>query len=206
VLKALKTALLTIVICGFVLLVVVSIMSTNQAKRARQRQEALREFARRNAEDAPAHQAGVASSEDRAKQAQRDLETDNAIANLSSSDRDVLNESIQKIQSRRACQAVPTLLVLLKESKDDYIAGIAAQTMTVCQDTSTYKTIVDQFLNRKPELPMIFAVGETGTSDERVFQKLDQLISEPNPEDVDVARFARHAKEQLEIQAPRRSH
>jgi hypothetical protein len=206
VLKALKTALLTIVICGFALIVLVSVMSSNQAARERRKQEAIRELDRKNAEEAPAMEAGVASSADWAKQKQRDLDADNAISDLRSSDRDVLNEAIQKIQSYKACKAVPDLRNLLRETRDNHIAGISAQALTVCKDTSTYDTIADQFLARKPELSMIFAIGETGTSDERVFQKLDKLISEPNPEDEDVARFARHAKEQLEMQALRRSH
>jgi hypothetical protein len=53
---------------------------------------------------------------------------------------------------------------------------------------------------------MIYAVEKTGTSDERVFQKLDKLVSEPNPEYEEVPQVARRAKEQLEMQAPKRSH
>jgi hypothetical protein len=203
--KALKTALMTIVGCLVALFVVLSIISSNQAGRERQKQEAIRELDRKNAE-ATAQQTGVASSEDRAKQAERDLDADRAIANLGSSDRDVLNEAIQKIQYYRACKAVPELTHLLKESPDDYIAGISAQTITVCGDRSSFDTIVDQFLRRKAGPSMIYAVEKTGTSDERVFQKLDQLISEPNPEYEEVPQVARRAKEHLEMQAPKRSH
>jgi hypothetical protein len=204
--NALKTALMTIVGCVVALFVVLSIISSNQAGQERRKQEAIRELDRKNAEEAPAQQAGVASSADRAKQAERDLDADKAIANLSSADRDVLNGAIQKIQYYRACKAVPELMHLLKESPDDYIAGISAQTIAVCGDRSTFDTIVDQFLRRKAEPSMIYAVEKTGTSDERVFQKLDRLVSEPNPEYEEVPQVARRVKEKLEMQAPRKSH
>jgi len=204
--NALKTALMTIVGCVVALFVVLSIISSNQAGRERRKQEAIRELDKKDAEEAPAQQAGVASSADRAKQAERDLDADKAIANLSSPDRDVLNEAIQKIQYYRVCKAVPELMHLLKESPDDYIAGISAQTIAVCGDRSTFDTIVDQFLRRKTGPSMIYAVEKTGTSDERVFQKLDKLASEPNPEYEEVPQVARHAKEKLEMQAPRKVH
>ena len=204
--NALKTALMTIVGCVVALFLVLSIMSSNQAGRERRKQEAIRELDRKNAEEAPAQAAGVASSEDRTKQAERDLDADKAIANLASPDREVLNEAIQKIKYYRACKAVPELLHLLKESPDDYIAGISAQTIAVCGDRSAFDTIVDQFLRRKAEPSMIYAVEKTGTSDERVFQKLDKLASEPNPEYEEVPKVARHAKEQREIQWSRKSH
>jgi hypothetical protein len=203
---ALKTALLTIIGSVVALFVTLSIISSNQAGRERRKQDAIQEFDRKNAEEAPALEVGVASIADRAKQAQRDLDADKAIANLRSSERDVLNEAIQKIQYYRACKAIPDLMYLLKESSDDYVAGIAAQTVAVCGDRSTFDTIVDQFLRRKAEPSMIFAVGETGTSDERVFQKLDKLVSQPNPEYEEVPQVARRAKEQLEMQAPKKSH
>ena len=148
--------------------------------------------------------AGVASAADRAKQAQRDLDTDQAIANLRSSDREVLNEAIQKIQSRRACKAVPDLMDILKESSDDYIAGISAQTIAVCKDPSTYDAIVDQFLRRSATPSMIYAIGDIDTSDQRVPEKLDQLISEPN-QDEDVPRFARFVKDKFHL-APNKGH
>jgi hypothetical protein len=203
--NALKTALLTIVGCVVALFVLLSIMSSNQAGRERGKQEAIRELDRKNAEEAPAQEAGVASKEDRAKQAELNLGVDRAIANLGSSDRDVLNEAIQKIQFYRACKAVPDLMHLLKESSDDYIAGISAQTIAKCGDRSSFDTIVDQFLRRKAGPAMIYAVGETRTSDERVFQKLDKLVSEPNPEYEEVPQLARRTKEHLEMQAGRKS-
>jgi hypothetical protein len=204
--KALKTALMTIVGCVVTLFVVLSVISSNQAGRERRKQEAIRELDRENAAEALAQAAGVASSEDRAKQAERDLDADKAIANLGSSDPDVLNEAIQKIQYYRACKAVPGLMHLLKDSPDDYIAGISAQAIAVCGDRSTFDTIVDQFLRRKAEPSMIYAVEKTGTSDERVFQKLDKLGSEPNPEYEEVPQVARRTKEHLEMQGPKRSY
>jgi hypothetical protein len=69
-----------------------------------------------------------------------------------------------------------------------------------------FDTIVDQFLRRKAEPSMIHAIEKTGTSDERVFQKLDKLASEPNPEYEEVPQVARRAKERLEMQGSRRSH
>jgi hypothetical protein len=204
--NALKTALMTIVGCVVALFLLLSLISSNQAGRERGKQEAIRELDRKNTEEARAEEAGVASKEDRAKQVERDLDADKAIANLGSSDREVLNEAIQKIESYRACKAVPELRRLLKESPDDYIAGMSAQTIAMCGDRSAYDIIVDQFLRRKAEPSMIFAVGGTGTSDERVFQKLDKLISEPNPDYEEVPRLAQRMKEQLEMQAPKKSH
>ena len=198
----LKTAWVTIVVCVLALFLLVSLMSPNQAGRERRRQEAIRELDRRNAEEAPAMAAGVASAAE--KQAQRDLDTDRAIANLRSSDREVLNEAIQKIQSRRACKAVPDLMDILKESSDDYIAGISAQTIAVCKDPSTYDAIVDQFLRRSATPSMIYAIGDIDTSDQRVPEKLDQLISEPN-QDEDVPRFARFVKDKFHL-APNKGH
>ena len=192
-----KTALITIVVCVLALFLLVSLMSSNQAGRERRKQEAIRELDRKNAQDA-AKATGVASEADRAKAAQQNLDVDQAVANLRSSDRDVLNEAIQKIQIYRACKAVPDLMHVLKESSDDYIAGISAQTIALCRDPSTYDTIVDEFLRRNATPSMISAVGEIDTSDERVPEKLDKLIAEPN-QDEDVLKFARRARSQFHL-------
>ena len=192
-----KTALITIVVCVLALFLLVSLMSSNRAGRERRKQEAIRELDRKNAQDAP-KATGVASEADRAKAAQRNLDVDQAIANLRSSDRDVLNEAIQKIQIYRACKAVPDLMQVLKESSDDYIAGISAQTIALCRDPSTYDTIVDEFLRRNATPSMISAVGEVDTSDERVPEKLDKLIAEPN-QDEDVLNFARRVRSQFHL-------
>jgi hypothetical protein len=196
----LKTALLTIVGCFLALLILVSVISSKQAHRERERQAALVEFDRKQAEEAALQQAKSATvaATAQAAQAQWDRDTDEDIANLHSSDREVVNEAIQRIQFHKACKAVPELMDLLKESSDDYIAGISAQSIAVCRDRSTYDTIVDQFLRRNATPSMIYAIGEIDTSDERVPEKLDKLISEPN-QDEDVPRFARRVRNQFQL-------
>lgn len=189
----------TVVICVLTLVLLLSLSSSRPAVRERKRQAAIEELDRRDAREAPASAATAASNAraDRAIQAQQNLDADQAIADLQSSDRDVLNEAIQKIQGYRACQAVPKLMDLLRESSDDYIAGIAAQTVATCNDSSTYDTIVDQFLRRKATLSMIDAIGKVNTTDERVIEKIKKLVTEPN-EDEDVPKFALRVKAQLE--------
>jgi hypothetical protein len=196
----LKTALVTIVGCVLALFILVSVISSNQARRERQKQEAIRELDRKNAEQVAWQEREAASvtAASQATQAQRDLEVNEDIANLRSSDREVVNQAIQRIQYYRSCKAVPDLVDLLKESPDDYIAGVSAQTIAVCKDRSTYDTIVDQFLRRNATPAMIYAVGEIDTSDERVPEKLDRLISEPN-QDAYVPKIARRVKNQFQL-------
>ena len=143
-------------------------------------------------------EAASVTAASQATQAQRDLEVNEDIANLRSLDREVVNQAIQRIQYYRSCKAVPDLVDLLKESPDDYIAGVSAQTIAVCKDRSTYDTIVDQFLRRNATPAMIYAVGEIDTSDERVPEKLDRLISEPN-QDAYVPKIARRVKNQFQL-------
>jgi hypothetical protein len=196
----LKTALVTIVGCVLALFILVSVISSNQARRERQKQEAIRELDRKNAEQVAWQEREAASvtAASQATQAQRDLEVNEDIANLRSLDREVVNQAIQRIQYYRSCKAVPDLVDLLKESPDDYIAGVSAQTIAVCKDRSTYDTIVDQFLRRNATPAMIYAVGEIDTSDERVPEKLDRLISEPN-QDAYVPKIARRVKNQFQL-------
>jgi hypothetical protein len=196
----LKTALVTVIACFLALFIFLSFTSSNQAKRDRKRQAAVEEYERKQAEETRAMHGGVATPEDRAKQAQRDADAKQAIADLSSSDHDVLNEAIQKIQAYRACEATPQLKRLLQESADDYIAGISAQTIAVCNERSMFDIIVDEFLRRDTTLSMIDAVGKTGTTDPRVIEKLKKLITEPN-QDQYVPAFARRAESQLEVTA-----
>jgi hypothetical protein len=202
----LKKVLVTIVGCLLVLLVLVSVISSKQAHRERQKEEAILEFDRKQAEEAVLQQAKAASltAAAQATQAQWDRDTDEDIANLRSSDREVVNEAIQRIQFHKACKAVPELMDLLKESRDDYIAGISAQTIAVCRERSTYDTIVDQFLRRSATPSMIYAIGNIETSDERVPEKLDKVISEPN-QDEDVPRVARRVRNQFQL-APNKGH
>jgi hypothetical protein len=196
----LKTALVTIVGCVLALFILVSVISSNQASRERQKQEAIRELDRKNAEQVAWQEREAASvtAASQATQAQRDLEVNEDIANLRSSDREVVNQAIQRIQYYKSCKAVPDLVDLLKENPDDYIAGVSAQTIAVCKDRSTYDTIVDQFLRRNATPAMIYAVGEIDTSDERVPEKLDRLISEPN-QGAYVPKIARRVKNQFQL-------
>lgn len=196
----LKKALVTIVGCLLALLLLVSLISSNQAHRERQKQEAILEFDRKNAEEAALQRAKAASDAPAAQgtQARWDLDASEDIANLRSPDREVVNVAIQRIQFHKACKAVPDLMDLLTETSDDYIAGISAQTIAVCKDRSTYDTIVDQFLRRTATPSMIYAVGNIDTSDERVPEKLDQLISEPN-QDQYVPRVARRVRNQFQL-------
>jgi hypothetical protein len=198
-LRILRTALVTIGSCLLALTIIVSVISSKQAARDRRRQEALRQFERENAEEAarerkaPSHVPAVEPPP-----ADPNYDANEDINSLRSSDREVVNEAIQRIQSHKACKAVPDLLYLLETSKDDYIAGISAQTIAVCRERSAYDTIVDQFLRRDDTPSMIDAIGKIETSDERVPEKLDRLISEPNP-DEDVPRFASYVKSQFRL-------
>jgi hypothetical protein len=169
----LKKVLVTIVGCLLVLLVLVSVISSKQAHRERQKEEAILEFDRKQAEEAVLQQAKAASltAAAQATQAQWDRDTDEDIANLRSSDREVVNEAIQRIQFHKACKAVPELMDLLKESRDDYIAGISAQTIAVCHQRSTFDTIVEQFLRRNDTPSMIDAIGKIGSSGPPGYQK-----------------------------------
>jgi hypothetical protein len=196
----LKKALVTIVSCFLALFILVSVISSSQALRERKKQEAIRQFDLKNAEEAALRLRETASHVPAVEQPQADpnFSADEDIDNLRSSDREVVNEAIQRIQSHKACKAVPDLLYLLETSRDDYIAGISAQTIGVCKDRSAYDTIVDQFLRRDATPSMIDAIGKIETSDERVPEKLDRLISEPNP-DEDVPRFASHVKSQFHL-------
>ena len=202
----LKKLLVTIGGSLLALLVLVSVISSKQGHREREKQAAILEFDRKNAEEASLQQAKAASAAAAAyaTQAHWDLETEEDIANLRSPDRVVVNEAIQRIQFHKPCKAVPDLMDLLKESRDDYIAGISAQTIAVCGERSTYDTIADQFLRRDATPSMIYAIGNIDTSDERVAEKLDRLISEPN-QDEDVPRVARRVRNQFQL-APSKGH
>jgi hypothetical protein len=192
----LRKACLTILILALASVVLVSCTNSEQVERERKKQAVLQELDRENA--GAAATVGVASKEDRAKQVQRDLDAENAIANLRSADREVLNAAIQKIQYYRACQAVPQLMDLLKASPDDYIAGISAQTIAVCHQRSTFDTIVDQFLRRNDTPSMIDAIGKIDSSEPRVIKKIKKLIAEPNQDEY-VPVAALRVKQQLEM-------
>ena len=106
---------------------------------------------------------------------------------------------IQRLSTHHVCRAVPDLIEILKITRDDYIAGVAAQAVVRCKQAVTYPTVVDEFLNRQATPALIFAVGETGSQDDRVYAKLHKLITVPNADTL-VPKFAVHAKQQIDIQ------
>ena len=161
-LRILRTALVTIGICLLAMTLIVSVISSKQAARERRRQAALRQYEKENAEEA-ARERKVASRLPAVEPPPADpnYDGDEDINSLRSSDREVVNEAIQRIQSHKACKAVPDLLYLLETSSDNYIAGISAQTIAVCRDRSAYDTIVDQFLRRDATASMIDAIRRT---------------------------------------------
>jgi len=161
------------------LFVLLSLLSSNQAGRERQKQAAIETFDKKQVEDARAMEGGVASKEDRGKQIQQDLDADKEIANLGSPDREVVNHAIVMIEYYRACKAIPDLMHLLKESPDDYIAGLAAQAIATCYQRATFDTIIEEFLRRDATPVMLDAVGKINTTDPRVIEKLKKLIDEP---------------------------
>lgn len=201
----LKKALLAIVICAPALLLLFSCDSNSaeQAQRYRKQQAAIQEYERKQAEDARGMAGGVASKEDREKQKQRELEDEKEIANLHSSDRDVLNHAIQVLGIHRVCKAIPDLMVIMKENSEDYMAGISAQAIAECHQRSTYAAIVGEFLRRNATLSMMDAIGKIDIYDKRdqVLEKLGKLSTEPNP-DEDIQPWARRIKQQIELAGP----
>jgi len=198
----LKKVFLTIFVCAPASIVLLSCGSSEQAARYRKNQEALQAYEKQQAEEDRANgvNRGVASREDREKQRQRDLDADKTIADLraaSPTDRDALNPIIAKLESYRACKAVPDLMHLLKDSPDDYVAGLSAQAIAMCYDRNTYETIIDQFLRRTPTAVMIDAIGKINTTDPRVVERIKKLCVEPN-EDSSIPMFALRIKHQME--------
>jgi len=192
-----KKAVLTILLSALASLGAFSCGSSEQVARERQKQAAIEAFDKKQAEDARAMEGGVATKEDREKQIQRDSDAYREIANLHSPDRDVVNHAIMMVEYYRACNAVPDLMHLLKESPDDYIAGLSAQAIAVCNDRTTFDAIIDEFLRREATPVMLDAIGKINTTDPRVIEKIKTLIAEPN-KDEDVPVFARRVKAQME--------
>jgi hypothetical protein len=177
--------------------------SADRARRYRKQQAAIQEFDRKQAEDARAMAGGVASPEDREKQKQRELEDDKEIANLHSSDHEVLNHAIQVLGIHRVCKAIPDLMVIMRESSEDYIAGISAQAIAECHQRSTFPAIVDEFLRRNATVSMIDAIGKIDIYDKRdqVLEKLGKLSTEPD-DDAEIRRWAARIKQQIELAGP----
>ena len=195
---------ITVAFCFTAIFAYLSVESSKQVKRDRERQEFARQFSeeqRREAADAEKRQAAWKIEHPTEKYEARKSEPFNEdveVANLKSSDREVLNVTIQKLQIHKVCRVVPDLMEIMKATPDDYLAAISAGAIADCKQPSTYAAIVDQFLQRPPVPAMIRAVGETGSQDDRVYAKLHKLITEPN-DDPMIPNFAQHAKQQIDI-------
>jgi hypothetical protein len=182
-----------------------SVESARQSRRDHERRETLRQFAEEENRKAAEEQAKQAAwrrehpVEETHRPASAQVNEDAEIANLKSSDREVLNSAIQRISIHHICRAVPDLVEILKNTQNDYIAGISAEAIVGCKVPAAYSTVVDEFLKRPATAAMIFAVGETGSQDDRVYAKLNKLITEPNSDPL-ILRFASHAKQQIDIQ------
>jgi hypothetical protein len=194
----------TVGICFLAILIYLSGESTKQSVHDHERKEVVRQFdeeQRREAAEEEARREAwrrehPAPQPEAPKPDPFDEETE--VANLKSSDREVLNQAIQRLQFHKVCRVMPELLEIMKTSSDDYIAGIAAGAIVDCKQPETYQAVVDEFLQRPAEPTLIRAVGETGSQDDRVYAKLHKLITEPNPDPL-VAHFARHAKWQIDL-------
>jgi hypothetical protein len=179
--------------------------SSKQARREHERQEAIRQFdeeQKREVAEEKAKQLAWRREhpvEETQRPAAAGIDEETEITNLKSSDREALNSAIQRLSIHHVCRAVPGLIEILKSTRDDYIAGIAAQAVVGCKQPVAYPTFVDEFLNRQATPALIFAVGETGSQDDRVYAKLHKLITEPNADTL-VSKFAVHAKQQIDIQ------
>ena len=195
----------TIGICLIAILAYLSVESSKQARREHECQEAIRQFDEEQKREVAEQEAKQLAwrrehpVEETQRPAAAGIDEETEITNLKSSDREVLNSVIQRLSIHHVCRAVPDLIEILKSTRDDYIAGIAAQAVVGCKQPVTYPTVVDEFLNRQATPALIFAVGETGSQDDRVYAKLHKLIIEPNA-DALVPKFAVHAKQQIDIQ------
>ena len=195
---------ITVAVCFTVIFAYLSAESSKQVELDRERKEFRRQFNEQQQREADAAEARQAAwrlehpVEQHEARKQDSFDEDAEIAHLKSSDREVLNETIQKLQIRKVCRVVPDLLEIMKTTTDDYIAAISASAIADCKQPSTYPLIVDQFLQRPAVPAMIRAVGETGSQDDRVYAKLHKLITEPN-DDPMITGFARHAKQQIDI-------
>ena len=192
-------------ICLLAIFTYLSMESSKQARSDHERQEAIRQFDEEQKREVVENEAKqlARGNEHAVEETQRPspagIDEDAEIANLKSFDHEVLNSAIQRLSIHHVCRAIPDLIEILKSTRDDYIAGIAAQAIVGCKQPVTYGTVVDEFLNRPATPALIFAVGETGSQDDRVYRKLHKLITEPNPDSL-VPKFAVHAKQQIDIQ------
>jgi hypothetical protein len=193
-----------VVVCFTAIFAYLSVESSRQVRRDRERQEFIRQFDEQQHREATEAEAGRAAwrlehpGEQHEARQLEPFNEDAEIANLKSSDREVLNQAIQKLQVHKVCQVVPDLMEIMKTTTDDYIAAISAGAIADCKQPSTYPAIVDEFLQLPAVPALIRAVGETGSQDDRVYAKLHKLITSSN-DDPMIPSFARHAKQQIDI-------
>jgi hypothetical protein len=195
----------TVGICLLAIFTYLSVESSKQARSDHERQETIRQFDEEQKREVAEQEAKQLARgrehpiEETQRPSPEGIDEDTEIANLKSFDHEVLNSAIQRLSIHHVCRAVPDLIEILKSTRDDYIAGIAAQAIVGCKQPVTYPMVVDEFLNRVATPALIFAVGETGSQDDRVYAKLHRLITEPNADSL-VPKFAVHAKQQIDIQ------
>jgi hypothetical protein len=195
----------TVGICLMAIFAYLSGESSKQARRDHDHREAIRQFDEEQKRETSEQQAKQMAwrrehlVEEPGATASGVIDEDTELANLKSSDREVLNSAIQAVSIHHVCRAVPDLVDILKSTRDDYIAGIAAEAIVGCKQSATYPVVVEEFLNRSATPAMILAVGEMGSQDDRVYAKLHKLITEPNSDPL-VPKFAIHAQQQIDSQ------
>ena len=206
--KPARLILVTLTCCLIAIFAFLSVHSSRQAARERGKQEAILRFMEeQEREDEKLGQERAQWRQEHPEELVHQpepvatparIDVDAEIGNLKSSDHDTLNSAIMRLDYAKACRALPDLMEVLRSNSDDYLAGMAAQAITNCKQPETYPVVVEEFLRRTPQSGMLYAVGQTGTQDDRVYARLFKLINEPNP-DPDLRRDARRAKQQLDI-------
>jgi len=195
----------TVGVCLIAIVAYLSVESSKQARLDHDHREAIRQFDEEQKRETAEQQAKQMARrrehpvEETRPTASGVMDEDRELANLKSSDREVLNSAIQTLSIHHVCRAVPDLVDILKSTRDDYIAGIAAEAIVGCKEPATYPSVVEEFLNRSATPALILAVGEMGSQDDRVYAKLHKLITEPNSDPL-VPKFAIHAQQQIDSQ------
>jgi hypothetical protein len=124
---------ITVGICLIAIFAYLSVESSRQARRDHDHGEAIRKFDEEQKRETSEQQAKqMAWRREHLVQETRvtasgAIDEDTELANLKSSDREVLNSAIQTLSIHHVCRAVPDLVDILKSTRDDYIAGIAAE-------------------------------------------------------------------------------
>lgn len=195
----------TVGTCLIVIFAYLSVQSSKQARRDHDHREAIRQFDEEQKRETAEQQAKQMARrrenpvEETPPTSSGVIDEDKEIANLKSTDREVLNSAIQALSIHHVCRAVPGFVDVLKGTPDDYIAGIAAEAIAACKQPASYPIVVEEFLNRSATPALILAVGEIGSQDERVYAKMHKLITEPNSDPL-IPKFAVHAQQQIDSQ------